>query len=359
MAEDIKLEATVPISAPDTPQWSLLGTVTWEPPTYDRNIGLMDAPFSPDQIGRLRRLADAHGWGVLELEAKDPDVSAEIARCEILCGYFPKRLLKQAKALRWLHLPSAGADRYTDESIYPHKNVTLTCSSGAFGTAIAEQLLMGTLMLLRRMPEYQKQQREKVWGRVGPLGFLRGSTVLVLGTGDLGGTFGDYCAHLGAIVHGVNRSGVSEKTCFAAVHPVTALSDVVQGADVVAACLPLTAETAGLIDQEILFNMKPGSIFLNVGRGKTVNQDDLIAALRQGPIAGAMLDVFAEEPLPPDSPLWDMEQVIITPHISGSDLDADNAAAIFSIFCDNLTRYFAKKPLRNIVDKAKGYSIRQ
>lgn len=345
-------DAAVPV-----PRGDVIGTFIFKPPAYDHYIGLMGTPFSPDQIGRLYSLAKAHGWGVLELEAKDPDVLAEIARCEILCGYFPKKLLKKATTLRWLHLPSAGADRYTDESIYPHENVTLTCSSGAFGTAIAEQLLMGTLMLLRRMPEYQKQQREKVWGRVGPLGFLRGSTVLILGTGDLGGTFGDYCAHLGAIVHGVNRSGVSEKPCFAAVHPVTALSDAVQGADVVAACLPLTSETAGLIDQEILFNMKPGSIFLNVGRGKTVNQKDLIAALRQGPIAGAMLDVFAEEPLPPDSPLWDMEQVIITPHISGSDLDEANTAAIFSIFCDNLTRYFAQKPLRNIVDKAKGYSL--
>lgn len=341
------------------PYGDVTGTFVFERPAYEHNIGLMGAPFSPDQIGRLTRLAKAHDWGVLQLDAKDPDVSAEIARCEILCGYFPKDLLGQAKTLRWLHLPSAGADRYTDERIYPHENVTLTCSSGAFGAAIAEQLLMGTLMLLRRMPEYQKQQREKVWSRVGPLRFLRGSSVLVLGTGNLGGTFGDYCAHLGAIVHGVNRSGASEKPCFAAVYPVTALSDVVQGADIVAACLPLTPETEGLIDQDILFNMKPGAIFLNVGRGKTVNQRDLIAALRQGPIAGAMLDVFAEEPLPPDSPLWDMEQVIITPHISGSDLDADNAAAIFSIFCDNLTRYFAQKPLNNIVDKAKGYSIRQ
>ena len=138
-------------------------------------------------------------------------------------------------------------------------------------------------------------------------------------------------------------------------YPAKRMLEAVDGADIVAACLPLTQETRGLIDRRVFAAMGPGAIFLSVGRGRTVNQRDLIDALRSGSLAGAVLDVAEEEPMPPQCPLWDMEQVIITPHVSGSDRDAANAAEIFSIFMDNLRRYFAREPLRNIVDKTKGY----
>lgn len=354
MQERGVFEAEVPISTPEDPKWTALGTFIVEKKDYNRYIGLMDTPFTPDQIGRLRRLAEAHGYGILELRPQQQYPDRVLERCEILCGYFPKALLKHATALQWLHLPSAGADKYVDETIYPQA-VTLTNSSGAFGAAIAEQLVMGSLMLLRRMPEYQRQQRAKVWQRVGPMRFLRGSLVTVLGTGNLGGTFADYCHAMGATVQGVSRSGSRSRDSFAKMFPVKQILEAVQGADIVAACLPLTDETAGLIDRRVLECLRPGAIFLNVGRGKTVNQQDLIDALRGGGLAGAMLDVAQEEPMPPDCPLWDMENVIITPHVSGSDQDAANAAEIFSIFMDNLARYFAKEPLINIVDKKKGY----
>ena len=349
-----RLETEVPISTPGHENWAVLATFRPEKAEYSRNIGLMDTPFTPDQIGRLWRLAEAHGYGILELEPHRQYPEDVLATCEILCGYFPKVLLKHATALKWLHLPSAGADKYVDETIYPH-DVTLTNSSGAFGAAIAEQLIMGSLMLLRRMPEYQRQQREKVWQRVGPLRFLRGSLVTVIGTGNLGGTFAGYCRAMGATVQGVNRSGKTDNPDFAAVYPTERLPEAVRGADIVAACLPLTQETRGLIDRQVFEEMRPGAIFLNVGRGKTVCQQDLIHALLGGGLAGAMLDVAEEEPMPPDCPLWDMDNVIITPHVSGSDQDAANASEIFSIFMDNLARYFAKRPLINIVDKKKEY----
>lgn len=349
------METEVPMSTPEAPAWVRLGTLCCEKKKYQRYVGLMDMPFCPEQIGRLTRLAEAHGYGVLELECHRQYPEDVLERCEILCGYFPRTLLKHAAALRWLHLPSAGADKYVDEAIYPHPGVTLTNSSGAFGAAIAEQLVMGSLMLLRRMPEYQRQQREKIWRRAGSLGFLRGSLVTVLGTGNLGGTFADYCSAMGATVLGVNRSGRTDRGSFSGVYPVERLTEAVRGADIVAACLPLTGETAGLIDRQVFEAMRPGAIFLNVGRGKTVKERDLIAALQGGPLAGAMLDVTEQEPLPPESPLWDMEQVILTPHVSGSDQDEANAAEIFAIFTENLSRYFAGQPMKNIVDKKKGY----
>lgn len=317
-------------------------------------IGLMGTPFSPEQIMDIRRLAAEHGYALLELTAAEEYPENVLKDCEILCGYFPQKLLKHAAALRWLQLPCAGADKYSSEAMYPHPGVTLTNASGAFGAAIAEQLIMGSLMLLRRMPEYEAQQRAHIWNRVGQLRFLRGSLVTVLGTGNLGGTFANYCRAMGATVRGVSRSGKSDCGSFSEVYPVSELNTAVRDADIVAACLPLTKETAGLIDKRV-FDAMDGAVFLNVGRGKTVRQKDLIDALQSGVLRGAMLDVAEEEPMPPECPLWDMEQVILTPHVSGSDRDADNTAEIFAIFTDNLTRYFAGQPLRNIVDKNKGY----
>ena len=126
-------------------------------------------------------------------------------------------------------------------------------------------------------------------------------------------------------------------------------------ADVVAACLPLTPETRGVLDHSFFAAMKPGAIFLNTGRGKTVCQKDLIDALRSGHLGGAMLDVAEEEPMPPDCPLWDMDNVFLTPHISGSDLDPQNTQKIFEIFLDNFTRYVQEQPLHHVVNRTQGY----
>lgn len=318
-----------------------------------KQIALMRVPFSNDQIEAIRLLAEANGYRLSQPDPRSGDDAA--ADAEILCGYFPHRMLRAAKRLKWLALPSAGADKYADPAIYPDPDVILTNSSGAFGKAIAEQLIMGTLMLLRDTPAYQTQQKQRLWARRGDLKFLFSSTVVVLGTGNLGGTFAHYAKTMGARVLGVSRSGTAAGGDFDRVYPVSRLQEAVAEADVVAACLPLTSETAGLIDKGVFDAMENHPVFLNVGRGKTVCQRDLIEALGSGTLSGAMLDVAEEEPMPEDCPLWDMENVIITPHISGSDLDPENTEQIFGIFYDNLTRWFQGQPLRNIVDKSKGY----
>lgn len=318
-----------------------------------KQIAMMRVPFSREQVEKIRLLAEKNGF---HLSFPDPKSSDDAVRdAEILCGYFPHRMLREAKQLRWLALPSAGADKYVGEGIYPRDDVILTNSSGAFGKAIAEQLIMGALMLLRNAPAYQAQQRQKVWNRLGDLRFLYASTVVVLGTGNLGSTFARYAKVMGAEVIGVSRSGKAGDDSFDELYPISELCRAVARADVVAACLPLTGETEGLIDKSVFFAMEESPVFLNVGRGKTVVQRDLIEALESGILSGAMLDVAEEEPMPESSPLWEMENVIITPHISGSDLDPENAEQIFTIFYDNLVRWFEGRPLKNIVDKTKGY----
>jgi phosphoglycerate dehydrogenase-like enzyme len=318
-----------------------------------KQLALMGTPFTEAQLAEITETARNAGYQVLALETTTSYPEDILEGCEILVGYFPKKLLRQARSLRWLQLPSAGADRYVGD-YYPHGDFVLTNASGAFGAAIAEQLLMGTLMLLRRMPEYGRQQRAHLWNRVGNLRFLQGSTVTVLGTGNLGGTFARYCRSLGATVRGVSRSG-REKDGFDWVYPISERLVAVEGAGVVAACLPLTGETQGLLDEDFFAHMEQGSVFLNVGRGKTVCEEALIRALESGQLAGAMLDVVETEPLPPESPLWDMDQVILTPHVSGSDLDPQNGQLIYQIFLDNLHRYLEGKPLRNVVDRNLGY----
>ena len=172
--------------------------------------------------------------------------------------------------------------------------------------------------------------------------------------GRLGGTFAGYCAAMGAHPVGVSRSGRA-KPEFERVYPVDRLREAVRDADIVAACLPGTRETYGLISREIFAAMKPGVLFLNVGRGSTVDEDALIDGLRSGHIGGAVLDVFRQEPLPEDSPLWSMDHVILTPHMSGSGWDTDNIDRIYALFRDNFARYLTGEPLRNVVDLRRQY----
>ena len=319
-----------------------------------RMIAIMGTPFSPEQLAELQALAAEHGFTTKNMDASVHYPADVLEDCEILVGYFPRGLLKGAHRLRWLHLPSAGADKYADNELYDGHDFVLTNSSGAFGAAIAEQLVMGTLMLLRRMPEYLRQQRQHVWHRAGDLQFLGDSQVAILGTGNLGSTFAGYCSAMGAETVGISRSGNPVQN-FRQVYPMSRRLEAVRNADVVAACLPLTKETRGILDRQFFQVMKPGAIFLNVGRGKTVCQSELIEALRSGHLGGAMLDVAEEEPMPSDCPLWDMENVFITPHISGSDLDPQNTQKIFEIFRRNFTRYVQGQPLQNVVNRTQGY----
>ena len=315
-------------------------------------IVLLGTAFSREQILEIRAMAEPAGYTVKDLKSSE-DESA-LADCEILCGHCSADQLKNANKIRWIQLTSAGVDRMADPTIYPHDDVVLTNATGVFGVSIAEHLIMGALMLLRKMPHYMARQREKAWQRAEGLRFLCGSRVTILGTGDLGGTFARYCAALGAHPAGVSRTG-AQKEPFERVFPSDQLAEAVKNADIVAACLPGTRATEGIVSAEVIAAMKPGVLFLNAGRGSTVDEDALISGLRIGHIGGAVLDVFRQEPLPESSPLWEMDQVILTPHMSGSGWDTDNINRIFALFRDNLRRYLSGEPLRNVVNRELEY----
>ncbi len=320
-----------------------------------KRICLRNTPFFPEQTERVRILAAENGYEAVTLLPNEEPNPAFYRDFEVMAGYFPKEAIRAAEALRWLHCPAAGVEKLLDPALYPNARVVLTNSSGAFGDAIAEYLLCGLIMLTRRMPEYMANQRSRVWRRAGPGGMVKGATVTVVGMGDLGQSVARRLFALGATVRGVRRTMGDCPPFVAELYPVSRLKEAVAGADAVMLCLPATNETRGLMDAEAFAAMKRGAYFLNAGRGATVNEAALLAALSCGRLGGAVLDVAAVEPLSEASPLWAMENVIITPHIAGSDFDPGNIPAMFDIFFDNLNRYFRGEPLKNAVDRARGY----
>ena len=273
--------------------------------------------------------------------------------CEALYGFPPPELLREAPNLQWLHLPAAGVEPYGDLSLYANRSVTLTNAGGVYGAVIAEHTLGLALALLRQLPFFIRQQAEGCWKRRPDMFELSGSTVLVCGMGDLGRNVADRFRAMGCELLGIRKVIHDIPPGFAEVYSLPRLTEAVRHADFVINCLPSTNQTRGVFDAAVFQNMRPSAFFINVGRGSAVVEADLTAALQNGVLAGAALDVFDPEPLAPGNPLWAMENVIVTPHCAGaSPLNHDRN---FELFFDLLTRYAAKKRLYNIVDFFAGY----
>lgn len=317
-------------------------------------IAFRHVPFNAEQKAELSALAARGGYEPLWCEGTSLPTAEEAEQCEVLMGYFPPDLIKTMPNLKWVQTPAAGVEKLCAD-IYRNPDAQLTNCSGAFGVAIAEYMLTGLLMLMRNMPAYMQNQHSHTWKCVGTCRSIYGSRITVVGMGDIGSKFAARAKALGAYVRGVRRTAGAVPENFDEVYTSDRLVEAVQDVDAVVMCLPGTKSTTGIISKEVIDAMSPDTIVVNCGRGYTMDQDALIAALQEKRIAGAVLDVFAAEPLDAASPLWDMENVVITPHISGHDDDPINIASIYAIFTENLTRWIAKQPLTHVVDRAKGY----
>ena len=281
----------------------------------------------------------------------------QLAGAAVIIGE-PRRVeLTQTGQLRLLQLTWAGADKYARMEGLP-SGVTLANASGAFGTIIAEYVLGSLVALYRAFPRYCRNQRAHLWQKCDQAVTVSGKTALVLGMGDIGTNVAHRLRAFGATVLGVKRTAVCEPAAgFAEAHTLTELDELLPQADIVIGCLPNTRETAGLLTAERLHRLKKGAVLVNVGRGSLVQTVDLIEALRDGSLGGAALDVTETEPLPSDCPLWDMEKVLITPHIAGPRFGGNRTVQerIWEICMENLERYLTGKPLRNVVDVSAGY----
>ncbi|MBE6932672.1 MAG: D-2-hydroxyacid dehydrogenase [Ruminococcaceae bacterium] len=290
------------------------------------------------------------------LSENDPDYSAYMKRAEVIFGEPSPQALLETEGLRWLQLSWAGADRFLPP-IKERKNVTLTNASGAYGVTIAEHAIAMLLALARRFPAYGRQQRQGIWQDLGSEWGLAGKTALILGVGDLGTQLALRLRSFDMHIVGLCRSARPAKLPFDDLITMEELDEALPRADAVFGCLPGTPKTAGLLSMERLNAMKEDAILINVGRGSLLRTQELAAVMRQGKLFGAGLDVTDEEPLPKEHPLWQLDNVILTPHVAGIAYGHLSATCdhIWDLFLDNLQRYLAGEALRNQVSFTEGY----
>ncbi|WP_410600759.1 D-2-hydroxyacid dehydrogenase [Amycolatopsis sp. lyj-90] len=256
-----------------------------------------------------------------------------------------------ADGLRWLHIASAGVDPVLFPGLQA-SDVVLTNSRGVFDGAIAEYVLGVVLAFAKDFVRSWDLQRRKQW-KHRESERISGRRVLVVGTGPIGRSIARSLRAAGMSVAGVGRRPREDDPDFGDVYSSSDLARHLPEADYVVAVAPLTEQTKGMFDAEAFAAMKPGARFVNVGRGELVVTSDLVGALRDGPLGGAALDVFDTEPLPAESPLWSMENVLISPHMSGDFVGW--RTTLVEVFADNFRRWRAGEPLRNVVDKQLGY----
>lgn len=256
-----------------------------------------------------------------------------------------------ASSLRWVHAASAGVNHLLTPDVV-NSDVVVTNSRGVFDEPMAEYVLALILALAKDLPTTLNRQRERRWHHreTEPLG---GRRALVAGTGPIGRAIGRKLAAVGMTVTGLGRTARPADPDLGEVLPMSSLSEVLPDVDYVVLAAPLTDDTRGMIDAKALAAMKPTARLVNVSRGPLIVQDDLLEALAAGRLAGAALDVFVDEPLPTDSALWSLPNVIVSPHMSGDVVGW--RAELVTLFADNLSRYLDGRPLRNVVDKTRGY----
>jgi phosphoglycerate dehydrogenase-like enzyme len=231
-------------------------------------------------------------------------------------------------------------------------DVVVTTASGIYSGPLAEFVLMGMLQHAKGLDLLREDKATKTW-RQGTTGTLERKTLCVVGTGSIGRAIADRARPFGMHVVGVKRAIREDDAAWASfdeLHATQNLPEALAGADFVALTLPGTPETERLLDRETIATIKPGAFFANVGRGTVVEEAALVEALRGGHLSGAALDVFEVEPLPEESPLWEMENVIISAHTTDVVPELINAAQT-DLFCENLRRFLAGEVLVNVLDK--------
>lgn len=332
---------------------------------------LVTAAFPGDLITRINAVSSALEVSQLDL-AKKPWPDGRTTAAEILYSYGASKLppLELAPNLRWVQFHSAGIDSLLDSEIW-HSDILLTSASGIHAPNMGQYVMAQILAWASRTPTWLYYQQRGEWPKDRWNKFLpdelRGRTLGILGYGSIGREVARLAKAFGMSVlaskrdardvkdHGYALTGTGDADGVMAdrIYPGAAARSMVAECDYVVVTLPLTQITRALVDEELLRAMKPGAFLVNVGRGGVVDQAALIRALKKGWIAGAGLDVFEKEPLPADSPLWSMDNVIISPHVSGFTPHYDDRA--IDLFCANLGRYLAGEQLINLVDRRTGY----
>lgn len=270
----------------------------------------------------------------------------QMSAATIIFGWPRPELMQKAVSLRWFQTMWAGTDEYTGKL---PEGILFTSSSGSNSRSVSEHMLASLLALCRRIPTYRDSQRAHMWKDEGPMKTLLNATVLVIGAGSIGSAFGRLCQALGAKTIGLKRTVNGPMEGFDQIYTIDALDSLLPQADVAALSLPHSPQTAGLMDSRRISLLKDDAILISAGRGTVLDQDALAKAMSEGKLWGAALDVTSPEPLPQDSPLWDIPNLLLTPHVAGGMRLEITRRRCVEMAQENLRRYLAGETLVNLV----------
>jgi glyoxylate/hydroxypyruvate reductase A len=338
--------------------WVLIASAL-ESPLIDRIRAVdrrLDVVYRADLVGQPRYPGD-HTAPVTRSPAQAAEWAALVAEAEVMFDVDRASLgdlARQAPRLRWVQLSSSGVGHLVERMGPADRPIVVTNAAGVHATPLAEFVLFAMLYFAKRMPRVLADQRRHHWERFA-LDTLPGKTLGIVGFGHVGRAIARLARGAGLRIVAVRRtsSDPSGSPDADAVYPPAGLRALLHESDYVALIVPLTPETTGLLGKAELSATKPGAVLINVGRGQLVDEPALVDALRSGHLGGAALDVFASEPLPASSPLWDLPNVLVTPHSMSTALGENEL--MVDLFCDNLRRYLAGEALRNVFDRERGY----
>jgi phosphoglycerate dehydrogenase-like enzyme len=312
---------------------------------------LLWADSPAEYLDAIRAAGLAERVAVDTLPRKEKPSPEQVARTEVLMAYgVPPGLLPAMPKLRWAQAMMAGVEGWIALPDLP-PGLTLTCARGTHRESMPENIIGALLYVAKPYAAAVENQKQRKWVQ-RPAQPLTGRTLGILGLGEIGRDVARIAAMLGLRVIGTRRRPAPVPDV-AEVLPPERTPEVLAQADFLLLLLPATRETDNFIDAGRLAMMKPTAWLLNFGRGHTIRDDDLVAAVKAKKIAGAVLDVFRQEPLPADHPFWGTEGIIVLPHIGGPHPQRDRIVA--RLFVDNLARFLDGKPLREVVDRAAGY----
>ena len=335
---------------------------------------MLAARYRPRDLERIRAAAPGSRLVTVSSEGQTdgPLDDVEVLLRGFLSADAYDRVLSRAPRLSWVHSASAGVERVLTMA-GRDRGLVVTNARGVFSQPIAEYVLMMMLAVSRRLPQLLELQRERTWQPLEGTE-LRDVTVGIVGLGSIGQAVASLASAFGCRVLATRRRA---EAVFALADEASALADEADGrglvgqgtiervmgpeglsellaeSDFIVLAAPLTPATIGMIDEAALARAKPGAWLINVARGRLVDERALLRALRDGPLGGAVLDAFREEPLPPSSPFYDLPNVIVTPHTSWSSGRVVDRS--IELFCENLRRFASGTPLLNLVDPAIGY----
>lgn len=270
----------------------------------------------------------------------------EDTSAQILVGNPDPQSIPAYAHLSLIQLESAGYDQYDVEALNEHK-IRLCNASGCFGDVISEYVIGALILMFQRLDRYVRRQQAHCWEKESSVRMISGSTIVVVGMGNIGATLAHHLHHMGANVIGVRAHPQQKEHGVERMIALSQLDEVLPCADAVVLCVPANAQTKGFFTHRLFTLMKENAIFVNVGRGSLVSLTDICQALDEKSIGGAVLDVMEEEPLPPDHPLWDYENVLLTPHVAGTFANAASFFQFEELVVENLRRYHEGKPLLN------------